>query len=129
MCLIPILAGIAVVGSLAVEGGMDPFSTVLIIVVVSLFANPGVTLLVICMVPVLVVGVLQVFFARKTDTVLKEDPDKAEFYKKASAELRAAGRHRVEMPAGRRHTHKGFPFTTAAKTKSIRAQAQAMERE
>ena len=90
LCLIPILAGIAVVGSLALEGGMDPFSTVLIIIVVSLFANPGVTLLVICMVPVLVVGVLQVFFARKTDTVLKADPDKAEFYKKASAELRAA---------------------------------------
>ena len=60
---------------------MDPFSTVLIIIVVSHFTNPGVTLLVICMVPVLVVGVLQVFFGRKTDTFLKADPDKAEFYK------------------------------------------------
>ena len=66
LCLIPIIVGISLIGPLLEQSGSwgEGLLAVVILIVVSFFTNPELTLLVICLVPVFVVGALiSVFFA------------------------------------------------------------------
>ena len=66
LCLIPIIVGILLIGPLLEQSASwgEGLLAVVILIVVSFFTNPELTLLVICLVPVFVVGALiSVFFA------------------------------------------------------------------